>query len=157
MDSPRWLITTLKGVYVVENFLLGWSPRLRSSPPSCRKTLRWYLHWNSGELQVTSEACSMSTYRSSPRDSLFTSAIPRNSDDAESPKAPSTYFSRTLKSTTTYSTQLLYVHESNSTYSIHLLYNPTSSGIQSPVCDKVDALTAQSVQPEGHHLPKVGG
>ena len=32
MDSPRWLITTLKGVYVVENFLLGWSPRLRRCP-----------------------------------------------------------------------------------------------------------------------------
>ena len=120
MDSLRWLITTLKGVYVVENFLLGWSPRLRSSPPSCRKTLRWYLHWNSGELQVTSEACSMSTYRSSPKGQpLHQRNSSELSNDAESPKAPSNYFSRNSQFYYNYSTQLPYVHESNSTYSTH--------------------------------------
>ena len=119
MDSPRWLITTLKGVYVVENFLLGWSPRLRSSPPVAAR--RWDGIYT-GTLEnykslLKPVRCRHTDHHQ--RDSLFTSAIPRNSDDAKSPKAPSTYFSRTLNSTTNYSTQLSYVHESNSTYSTH--------------------------------------
>ena len=169
MDSPRWLITTLKGVYVVENFLLGWSPRLRSSPPVAAR--RWDGIYT-GTLEnykslLKPVRCRHTDHHQ--RDSLFTSAIPRNSDDAESPKAPSTYFSRTLNSTTT--TLLNY---STSTNPIYLLYSPTlqpnfiryqsqvkpshtplEAGIS--VKTTVDALTAQSVQPEGHHLPKVGG
>ena len=108
MDSPRWLITTLKGVYVVENFLLGWSPRLRSSPPVAAR--RWDGIYT-GTLEnykslLKPVRCRHTDHHQ--RDSLFTSAIPRNSDDAKS-----TYFSRTLNSTTNYSTQLLYVQESN--------------------------------------------
>ena len=56
MDSPRWLITTLKGVYVVENFLLGWSPRLRRCPQLPQEVEMESTLEHSGELQVTSEA-----------------------------------------------------------------------------------------------------
>ena len=112
----------------------------------------------------------MSTYRSSPKGQpLHQRNSSELSNDAESPKAPSTYFSRTLNSTTT--TLLNY---SMSTNPIYLLYSPTlqpnfiryqsqvkpshmplEAGIS--VKTTVDALTTQSVQPEGHHLPKVGG
>ena len=74
-NSPRWLITILKGVYVVENFLLGWSPRLRRCPQVAAQCLDGINNWRySGERQVTSEAWSMSTYSHHLRISLFTSA-----------------------------------------------------------------------------------
>ena len=132
-------------VYVVENFLLGWSPRLRRCPPSCRKKSRWNLHWNTLE-----------NYKS-----LLKPDRCRHTDRTTQPTIQN-HLRRHLPSstpTTLYSTLL---YEPNSTHPT--LLNPTllnysnpSSGIQSPVCDKVDALTAQSVQPQGSHLPKVGG
>ena len=133
--------------------------------------MRWYLHWNSGELQVTSEACSMSTYRSSPKGQpLHQRNSSELSNDAESPKAPSTYFSQTLNSTTTillnYSTSTNPNLPTLLTYSTtqHIIryqsqvkpsHTPLEAGIS--VKTTVDALTAQSVQPQGSHLPKVGG
>ena len=123
MDSPRWLITTLKGVYVVENFLLGWSPRLRSSPPVAAR--RWDGIYT-GTLEnykslLKPVRCRHTDHHQ--RDSLFTSAIPRNSDDAKSPKAPSTYFSRTLNSTTT--TLLNYPTSTNPTQPTLHTYSTT--------------------------------
>ena len=113
----------------------------------------------------------MSTYRSSPKDQpLHQRNSSELSIDAESPKAPSTYFSRTLNSNATillnYSTSTNPNLPTLLTYSTtqHIIqyqsqvkpsHTPLEAGIS--VKTTVDALTAQSVQPEGHHLPKVGG
>ena len=170
MDSPRWLIFTLKGVYVVENFLLGWSPRLRSSPPVAAR--RWDGIYT-GTLEnykslLKPVRCRHTDHHQ--RDSLFTSAIPRNSDDAKSPKAPSTYFSRTLNSTTT-----ILLNYSTSTTLTYLLYSPTilnpthhpvsvpSQAIPHAIrsrdpCQDVGRCPHSSVGPTtGTHYPEVGG
>ena len=127
-------------------------------PPSCRKKSRWNLHWNTLENYkslLKPDRCRHTDHHQ--RVSLFTSAIPRTTQPTIQNHLRRHLPSST--STTLYSTLL---YEPNSTHPT--LLNPTllnysnpSSGIQSPVCDKVDALTAQSVQPQGSHLPKVGG
>ena len=143
---------------------------MRSSPPSCRKTLRWYLPGTLENYKSLLKPVRCRHTDHHQRDSLFTSAIPRNSDDTESPKAPSTYFSRTLNSTTT----TLLNYSTRPRIQLNLLYSPTlqpnfiryqsqvkpshtplEAGIS--VKTTVDALTAQSVKPQGSHLPKVGG
>ena len=104
-------------------------------PPSCRTKSRWnQQHWiYSGERQVTSEAWSMLTYRSSPKGQplhqrKFLRQQPAN--DSESPKVPSSTFT---PNSTTWCSTLLY--EPNSTHStllnptLHNNYSNPSSGI----------------------------
>ena len=98
----------------------------------------------------------MLTYSHHQKVSLFPSANSSDNpaNDSESPKAPSTIFN--LYYTVLYTT--LYEPDSTLNYPIQL-YTQLQLIIryQSLVCDKVDALTAQSVQPQGSQLPKVGG
>ena len=111
----------------------------------------------------------MSTYRSSPKGQPLhqrnSSDNPAN--DSESPKAPSTIFN--LNYTVLYTTLRTQLYTPNSTQ-LNSTQPNSSSGISPksshPTRHKkqgsvsrqtVDALTAQSVQPQGSHLPKVGG
>ena len=121
MDSPRWLITTLKGVYVVENFLLGWSPRLRSSPPVAAR--RWDGIYT-GTLEnykslLKPVRCRHTDHHQ--RDSLFTSAIPRNSATMQN------HLRRHLPTSLELSIllQTTLLNYSTSKNPIYLLYSPT--------------------------------
>ena len=150
----------IKGVYVVENFLLGWSPRLRRCPPVAARSrdgINTGTLWRNYKSLLKPDRCRHTAHHQ--RVSLFTSAIPRTTQPmiqnhlrSHLPSSTTT----TLYSTLLYKNPTLHSTLLNPTLLNKQLSNP-SSGIQSPVCDKVDALTAQSVQPQGSHLPKVGG
>ena len=103
-NSQRWLITTLKVVYVVENFRLSldWE-----DAPSCRKKSRWNQHWNQ-------------------RVSLFTSAIPRTTQPMIQNHLRRHLPSST--STTLYSTLL---YEPNSSHPT--LLKPNSTQVLQPI------------------------
>ena len=137
-------------------------------PPSCRKKSRWNQHWILW--RRTSHFWSLIDVdiQPSPRSASSPAQIPQ---DNPAKKTIQNHLRRHLPSstsTTLYST-LLYEPNStlnstqpnstlNSTQPNSTQHNSNpSSGIQSPVCDKVDALTALSVQPQGSQLQKVGG
>ena len=141
-------------------------------PPSCRKKSRWNQHWNTLENYkslLKPDRCRHTDHHQ--RVSLFTSAIPRNSATMQNHlRRHLTTSLETLNSTTT--TLLNYPTSTNPTQpTLHTptlqpnfiryqsqvkpSHTPLEAGIS--VKTTVDALTAQSVQPEGHHLPKVGG
>ena len=93
----------------------------------------------------------MSTYRSSPKGLPLHqgNSLDNPANDSESPKAPSTIFN--LNYTVLYTTLRTPLYSSNSTQ-----LNSTQPQLSTPiiqysvpVCDKVDALTAQLVQPQG--------
>ena len=112
----------------------------------------------------------MSTYSSSPKGSASSPAqIPRTTQPTIQ-----NHLSRHLPSSTSTTVYSTLLYEPNPTLHSTLLnptlLNPTDHPVSVPsqaipqaikagisVKTTVDALTAQSVQPQGSHLPKVGG
>ena len=122
-------------------------------PPSCRTKSRW--NQQTGDTLekdkslLKPDRCRHTAHHQ--RVSLFTSA---NSSDNNQPTIQN-HLRRHLPSSTSTTLYSTLLREPNSTLNStqpnstqQQLSNP-SSGIQSPVCDKVNALTAQSVQPQG--------
>ena len=151
LNSQRWLITTIKGVYVVENFLLSWSLRLRRCPQLPQEVEMESTLEHSGEGQVTSEAWSMSpSPKGQPlhqRNSSDNPAI-----DSESPKAPSTIFN--LNYTVLYTTLWTQLYtQLNSTQQLSKTHHPVFSP-----CLRQGQRPHRSVGSTPRiHLPKVGG